>query len=452
MNNTGNLKIHCFYKGTYRPVYGVEVQIIKADSSFNDLEIIGTYTTGDSGIVENLVLDTPDINNTTIKGSIPYGIYNIRTYKPGYKSHYRRGAQVFPGLTAIHDLFLEDGEPCPCAYRHIVISEHKQVQQLCSKCSAKGNNCAGSKANTCGSLKTDIAPKRPIDKKANKKNSRIKSKSLGMRVLPQVEVPSSITVHDGAPSNTTVANYTINFIDYIKNVACSELYPTWDSNALRANIYAIVSFTLNRVYTEWYPSRGYNFDITNDTEYDQDFVEGRTIYDSISVLVDQLFDTYIQRWGDSEPLLAEFCNGTTSTCPNWLSQWGSQYLATQGYTPYEILTNYYGYDIDLVTATQVNGYPSSFPGVSLTLWSSGENVKIKQNQLNEIGKYYPAIAPLTVDGIYGPKTQAAVTVFQGIFNLPQTGIINKATWYSISKVYVGVTGQATVGGEPQAPS
>lgn len=428
--NVGELKIHCFIMGTYRPVEGVEIQIIKADKDFNNLEVVGTYTTNRSGIVEGIVLDTPNINNTKIQGALPYGIYNITTKKEGFKTHFRRGVQIFPTMKNIQEFFLQRGESCGCAYVHITIPEHKQVQQRCSKCSANGNMC---------SLKSDTAPKKPQETKS-KKSSRRKNE---MRVLPEVEVPQFITVHDGAPDNNTVANYKVNFIDYVKNVASSEVFPTWNSNALRANIYCIVSFALNRVYTEWYPSMGYNFDITSDTAYDQSFVYGRTIYNSISVLVDQLFSTYIQRWGEKNPFLAEFCNGTTSTCPDWLSQWGSEYLAMQGYTPYEILTNYYGYDIDLVTATQVTGYPASFPGTSLALWSSGDNVKTIQSQLNTIAQYYPDIEILTVDGIFGPKTQNAVETFQDIFNIPKTGIVNKATWYSISKVYVGVTNQAS---------
>ncbi|MGL4989621.1 MAG: peptidoglycan-binding protein [Sarcina sp.] len=460
-SNTGILKIHCFLKGTYRPVPGAEIEIRKADKDFNNLEIVGTYTANSIGIVDNIVLDTPNIKNAKIKNALPYGIYNITVRKNGYKTHQRNGVQIFPEVRSFQFFAMQEGRDEPCAYIYITIPEHKQVQQGCSKCSVKGNLCGKKECTNCSNVsKIDNNSKIIPEKNSkntkklankNKRKNKISKKNVDnyediLRVLPEVEVPQYITVHDGAPSNTAVANYTVSFIDYIKNVASSEIYPTWDSNSIRANVYCIVSFVLNRVYTEWYPSQGYNFDITNDTAYDQAFVYGRTIYNTISIIVDELFRSYIQRWGDTYPMLSEFCNGTTSVCPDWLSQWGSQDLAEQGYTPYEILTYYYGTDLDLVQAPSVAGYPESYPGSPLSIGSTGESVKIKQNQLNEIGTHYPAIQQLAVDGIFGPKTQAAVKVFQDVFNLNQTGIIDSSTWYAISRVYVGVTGEASLAG------
>ena len=432
MINIGNLKIHCFYEDTYIPIEDVAIKIYESDKAFNDIKLVKTVYTNQSGYVDNIELESVDISNTKIMGAKPYGIYNLYTSKEGYKGHVIKGVQIFPGRKGIQQIRLEKGEDGKCAKKTIVIPEHKQIQQECSKCQPK-------KQALNLKLEKDF-----LNAKQNKKSKKKKKNYIekSNRVLDSVQVPEFITVHSGAPTNRNAANYTVSFVDYIKNVASSELYSTWTQDALRANIYCIVSFALNRVYTEWYPSRGYNFDITNDTAYDQAFFPGRTTYDSINIIVDQLFASYIQRDGQKEPLLAEFCNGTTSTCPNWLSQWGSQYLGENGYTPYEILTYYYGNNINLLEAMQVNGYPSSYPGYTLNLWTSGSNVEIIQNQLNRISQNYPVIGRLEVDGIYGPKTEEAVKVFQGIFDVPTTGIVNKATWYSISRVFVGVTREA----------
>ncbi|MGL4655734.1 MAG: peptidoglycan-binding protein [Sarcina sp.] len=429
MANTGKLKVHCFYEDTYLPLADVMIKIYEADEEFNNIKEIKTVYTNKSGYVDGIELEAADPDNAKIMGARPYGIYNLYISKKGYKGQIIRDVQIFPNRLAIQRCHLEKGNEGNCAHKIATIPEHKQVQQQCSKCQPQQKAL---------NLKLE---KEKQNKKKSKKIRKEKEKNLS-RVLSSVEVPEYITVHDGAPTNSIAANYTVPFIDYIKNVASSELFSTWNSNALRANIYCIVSFALNRVYTEWYPSRGYNFDITSDTEYDQAFFPNRTTYDSINTIVDQIFTTYIQRWGEKDPLLAEFCNGTTSTCPNWLSQSGSEYLANQGYYPYEILTYYYGNDINLVDAEQVNGYPNSYPGYPLNLWTSGSNVVTIQKQLNRISENYPDIAQLETDGIYGPKTEASVKTFQQIFDIPATGIVNKATWYAISRVYVGVTKEA----------
>ena len=249
-------------------------------------------------------------------------------------------------------------------------------------------------------------------------------------------VPQSITVHLAAP-NTPAANVTIPFTDYVKNVASSEIYPTWDDSALRANILAIVSFALNRVYTEFYRSRGYNFDITNSTAIDQAFVNGRSIFENISRLVDELFNDYMRRPGFVEPLASKFCNGTTVTCEG-LSQWGSQNLARQGYNSLQILRNYYG-NIELVNDAPIMGITSSYPGTPLRRGSSGPNVVIIQVSLNRISQNYPAIPKLSsVDGIFGSQTEASVRAFQQIFGLTPDGIVGKATWYALVRVYTAV--------------
>ena len=254
-------------------------------------------------------------------------------------------------------------------------------------------------------------------------------------VLPAI--PQQITVHLGAPS-AYAANVTVPFIDYVKNVASSEIYPTWDESALQANILAIVSFALNRVYTEFYRSRGYDFDITNNTAFDQAYVNGRSYFDTISRQVDTLFNDYLRRPGFVEPLAAKFCNGTTVTCEG-LSQWGSQNLAERGFDSVQILRNYYG-NVEIVSNAPIRGITSSYPGTPLRRGSSGPSVVVVQVELNRIAQNYPAIPKLaTVDGIYGSRTEASVRRFQEIFDLTPDGIVGKATWYALVRLYTAVT-------------
>ena len=250
-------------------------------------------------------------------------------------------------------------------------------------------------------------------------------------------VPQRITVHLGPPSSNA-ANVTVDFSDYVKNVASSEIYPTWDESALRANILAIVSFALNRVYTEFYRSRGYDFDITNSTAYDQFFVNGRSYFDNVSRLVDELFNDYLRRPGFVEPLAAKFCNGTTVTCEG-LSQWGSQNLAQQGYNSTQILQSYYG-NVETVMNAPIRGITSSYPGTPLRQGSTGPNVVVLQVALNRIAQSYPAIPKIaSVDGIFGPRTEATVRSFQRIFGLTPDGIVGPATWYAVVRLYTAVT-------------
>ena len=262
--------------------------------------------------------------------------------------------------------------------------------------------------------------------------------SIGIPGLTEVVIPSSITVHLGAPDQPA-ENVTVSFLDYIKNVASSELYPTWPESALRANIYAITSTALNRIFTEWYRTRGYNFDITSDTGVDQAFVHNRGIFDSVSVLADELFNSYIARQGQIEPLYAQFCDGRVSWCPGLL-QWGSVELAQQGYTPYEILQYYYGENINIQENTPVAEAFETYPGIPLQPGDNNPYILLMQIALNTIAVNYPAIPRITnPTGTFDEATQAAVNVFQGIFNLPVTGIIDKSTWYEIRRIYAAVT-------------
>ena len=250
-------------------------------------------------------------------------------------------------------------------------------------------------------------------------------------------IPQRITVHLGTPSSNA-NNVTVSFSDYVKNVASSEIYPTWDESALRANILAIVSFALNRVYTEFYRSRGYDFDITSSTAYDQAFVNGRGFFENVSQLVDELCNDYLRRPGFVEPLAAKFCNGTTVTCEG-LSQWGSQNLAQQGYSSQQILRSYYG-DVETVRNAPIRGIRSSYPGTPLRTGSTGPNVVVLQTALNRISQNYPAIPKLaTVDGIFGSRTETAVRAFQQIFGLTPDGIVGPATWYAVVRLYTAVT-------------
>lgn len=260
-------------------------------------------------------------------------------------------------------------------------------------------------------------------------------------------VPQRITVHLGAPDEPA-QNVTVNFVDYVKNVASSEIYPTWEESALRANILAITSFALNRIYTEFYRSRGYNFDITNSTAYDQFFVNGRSYFSNVARLADDLFNDYIRRPGFVEPLAAKFCNGTTVQCEG-LSQWGSQNLALQGYNAPQILRSYYG-DVEIVRNAPIRGMTSSYPGTPLRRGTSGPSVVVIQTELNRISQNYPAIPKIyPVDGIFGAQTEAAVRKFQEIFDLGVDGIVGRATWYALVRLYIAVTQMAELRSEGQ---
>lgn len=249
-------------------------------------------------------------------------------------------------------------------------------------------------------------------------------------------VPSYITVHLGAP-DSNAENVTVSFPDYIKNVASSEIYPTWNESAIVANIYAQISFALNRIYTAFYPSQGYDFDITSSTAYDQKFIRGRNIFSNIDRLVDGMFNSYIRRVGFIEPLAAKYCNGTTVTC-NGLSQWGSEELARQGYNSIEILKYYYGDNIEIVTNAPVRDFEDSYPGTPVRLGDTGDAVIAIQRSLNEISNNYPRIPKVSVDGIFGESTENAVKTLQSIFNLTPDGVVGLATWYKIVYLYVGI--------------
>ena len=261
----------------------------------------------------------------------------------------------------------------------------------------------------------------------------------GEIVLNRVVIPEYVIVHDGAPSDSTAANYYVRYKDYIKNVASSEIYATWPDATIRANVLAIMSFTLNRIYTEFYRGKGYNFNITSSTAYDHKFIYGRNIYDNISLIVNEMFENYLSRPNVKQPILTQYCDGQKVSCPSWMTQWGSKSLGDQGYSAIEILRYFYGSNMYINTAEAVSGIPASWPGYNIGIGSSGQNVYQIQKQLARIAKAYPAIPAIVPDGIYGPKTKAAVEKFQAVFGLPVSGVVDYNTWYEISNIYVAVT-------------
>ena len=407
MADKGRLKIQCFVGDTYIPVEGGKITIVSSSGKTSDNKEVNlvTNSSGESQVIE---LNAPPLEYSQEPSQpTPYSLYDLRIDREGFQTLVINGVQIFPGQTAI---------------------------QQCQLIKSDSRNSRADVINIGpNTLNGNYPAKIPeeVDKPLPPPTSGV--------VLPKPVVPEFITVHTGTPSNTSAPNYTVLYKEYIKNVASCEIYSTWPENTIRANVYAIISFTLNRIYTEWYRGKGKNYDITNSTAYDHAFTYGRNIYDSISVVVDDIFSSYIRRVGRKQPLLTQYCDGKNVQCPGWMTQWGSKYLGDQGKTPYEILTNYYGNDIELVTAEIVKGSPSSYPGYDLTIGSSGAEVETIQDQLNRIAQNYPLIPKLAVDGVYGSKTQEAVKVFQSVFNLPQTGVVDYATWYKISDVYVGVT-------------
>ena len=264
-----------------------------------------------------------------------------------------------------------------------------------------------------------------------------------------VFIPETITVHLGAPDENA-QNVTVAFTDYIKNVASSEIYPTWPKDALRANVLAQISLTLNRIYTEWYRSRGYDFDITSSTAYDQAFVFGRNIFAEINEVVDELFNSYVVRPNRIEPLFASYCNGTTTTCAG-LSQWGTVALAENGNSYPEILDFYYG-DINIEQTDEIRSAYESYPGTPLSVGDSGESVRIIQEQLNRIAINFPLLPLIEVNSIYDEQTVAAVREFQRLFVLSVTGVTDRATWYRISQIYASVKRLSEITSEGQRAS
>lgn len=388
------------------PITQATVKITAPD---NPNTIIDQLITNESGFTDTISLPAPSEEYSMEPSTVqPYAIYNIDITAPNYRSVTVNGAELFPNVTALQNATLIP-EPEPEAGILYVIPPH--------------------------TLFGDFPPKIPEDE--------IKPMAeTGEIVLQQVVVPEFVIVHDGPPSDSSAANYYVRYRDYIKNVASCEIYSTWPESTIYANVLAILSFTLNRVFTEWYRSQGYNFTITSSTAYDHKWVNGRNIFDNISFIVDSIFNNYLSRPNVKQPILTQYCDGNRVQCPGWMTQWGSKNLGDQGYSAIDILRNFYGNSIYINTAAEVSGVPSSWPGFNLTTESSGVPVRTIQEQLNAIAKAYPAIPIVSVDGVFGPSTEEAVRTFQSIFDLPANGIVDFPTWYKISFIYVAVTRMA----------
>ena len=401
----GNLKIHITSESSGFPVADARVRISYTGVPDSVLEEV---TTDSSGQTDTLALDAPpeEYSLEETAEEQPYAEYTILAEAPGMEPVSIAGAEILSGVTAIQNIRMRPAGPDTESEERFVIPAH--------------------------TLYGNYPPKIPEDeiKPVNE---------TGEIVLSRVVVPEYIVVHDGSPRDSTARNYYVKYKDYIKNVASSEIYATWPENTIRANVLAIMSFTLNRIYTEWYRNQGYDFTITSSTAFDHKWIPERNIYDTISSVVDELFADYLSRPNVRQPILTQYCDGRQVQCAGWMTQWGSKSLGDQGYSAIRILRYYYGDDLYINTAEAISGIPSSWPGYDLEEGSTGDKVRQLQEQLTAIAGAYPALPKLTADGIYGPATADAVRRFQGVFGLPRTGVTDYPTWYKISEVYVGVS-------------
>ena len=401
----GTLQINVTSSVNAFPVERAEISISYTGVPESTLEKIQTDSSGQTETIE-LAAPPEEWSLDIEEDRQPYSEYTLSIKAPGFEPVNIAGTEILANVKAIQNIQMKPAD---------VSGEEDQVFVI--------------PAHT---LYGDYPPKiaeaeiKPVTE-------------TGEIVLSRVVVPEYIVVHDGSPRDSTATNYYVKYKDYIKNVASSEIYATWPENTIRANVLAIMSFTLNRVYTEWYRNKGYDFTITSSTAFDHKWIPERNIFDSISVIVDELFADYLSRPNVRQPILTQYCDGRRVSCPNWLTQWGSKALGDQGLTAIEILRYYYGDDMYINTAQEISGIPSSWPGYTLEQGASGEKVLQMQEQLRVISEAYPAIPKVEADGIYGPATAQAVENFQSVFGLPVTGTVDYSTWYKISEIYVGVS-------------
>lgn len=401
--DNGNLQINV--TGTNnRPIRNATVSISYTGEPDSTIE---EGTTDMSGQLLERGLKTPPIEWSLNVENIrqPYAEYTINVSADGYESANISGIEVLADTTSIQNVSLNPIEPGEEG-SNVVIPGHTLYEEYPPK--------------------IPESEVKPVDES-------------GEIVLSRVVVPEFVIVHDGAPSDSTAQNYYVTYRDYIKNVASSEIYATWPEQTIIANVLAIMSFTLNRVYTEWYRNKGYDFTITSSTAFDHKWIFDRNIFDSISNVVDNIFNQYLSRPNVKQPILTQYCDGKRVQCPQWMTQWGSKTLGENGYSAIEILRNFYGSSMYINTAEQISGVPASWPGYNLDIGSSGDKVRQLQEQLDRIAEVYTAIPSIITDGIYGEATREAVMQFQKIFGLPQTGIVDFRTWYKISQIYVGIT-------------
>ncbi|WP_349667282.1 peptidoglycan-binding protein [Lacrimispora sp.] len=401
---TGSLQVDVVSTENNHPIGDAEVSISYTGDPGSILEKV---TTDSSGQSETVSLSAPPVDLSLSPGlAQPYSEYSLFITAQGYEPVAISGTQILADTDAIQPVRMTPVKDETTPDTPITIPDHTLYGNYPPKIAE--------------------AEVKPVAE-------------TGEIVLSRVVVPQTIIVHDGVPTDPTATNYYVPYSDYIKNVASSEIYATWPRETIIANVLAIMSFTLNRVYTEWYRNQGYDFTITSSTAFDHKWIHGRNIFESISQIVDEIFNSYLSRPGIKQPILTQYCDGHRVTCPNWMSQWGSCTLGEQGYTAIEILRNYYGSNMYINTAEQVSGVPSSFPGYNLTVGASGDKVRQVQEQLDTIAGVYTRIPRITADGVFGDNTAEAVRQFQSIFKLPVTGVIDFATWYKISQIYVGIT-------------
>lgn len=404
-SDTGYLNVIVTGTDNYSPLSSANIEI--ADTG-NPNRILESITTNQNGQTGNIELSAPPREYSMVPtDNQPYSEYNLKISAPGYQEGLVSGVQIFSGENGLQSIVLQPSGQTPgYVYNPIVIGGHTLWEYYPPKIA-----------------EPEIKP----------------LAESGEIVLSRVVVPETIVVHDGVPGDSTATDYYVPYIDYIKNVACCEIYSTWPESTIEANILAIMSFTLNRVYTEWYRNKGYNFTITSSTAYDHKWIYGKTIYENISQIADRLYNRYLARPNVKQPILTQYCDGKRVSCPNWMTQWGSKALGDDGFSAIDIIHYYYGSDMYVNEAEIISGIPSSYPGYDLTIGSSGEPVITIQEQLNRIAENYPAIPTVTVDGIYGTATAESVRTFQRIFQLPASGIVDFPTWYKISQIYVGVS-------------
>ena len=412
----GFLTISVINASTNRPIPNATINIYGMnDQQENTGIVLQNLITDESGQVRNLTLSAPNIEYSLEPSNVkPYSEYIIEAIADGFETVLINGTQILPVVEALQNIPMGSS------------STRKKTSKT------RQNGIVYDIPDH--TLWGDYPPKIP--------ESSLKplSAPTGFVVLDEPVVPEFIVVHDGLPEDTSAQNYWVPFRDYIKNVASSEIYSTWPDQTIYANVIAIISFTLNRVFTEWYRNKGYSFTITSSTAYDHKYIHNRNIFDNISVIVDEVFNTFIKRPPTArQPLLAQYCDGKKSQCPDQMTQWGSKDLGDQGMDYESILKYFYGNNIVFSQANIVSGVPVSFPGFTLQLGSNNSYVRTIQNQLNAISNSYPAIEKVTEDGIFGPSTEASVKKFQEIFNLPQTGVVDFETWYAISRIYVATT-------------
>ena len=402
MVDRGNLSLQVTSTIGLLPIENARISI----SYTGEDNVVEEIATDNSGRTETVSLPAPPLEWSldAEQTNRPYAELNLQITAPGYQPVTIEGSELLADATALQQVRMEPTEEMRQT-EDIVIPDH--------------------------TLYGEYPPKIPEEE--------IKPLAeTGEIVLSRVVIPEYVVVHDGPPTDSRATNYYVKYKDYIKNVVSSEIYATWPETTIYANTLCILSFTLNRVFTEWYRNKGYDFTITSSTAFDQKWVYGRNIYENVDRIVDSIFANYLSRPGVKQPIFTSYCDGKRTNC-NGLKQWGSKYLGDEGYSAIEIIRYYYGEDMYINTSETIAGVPYSWPGYDLTIGSSGDKVRQLQQQLNRIAQNYPAIPKIDADGIYGPKTAEAVRTFQNIFNLPKTGVTDYATWYEISNIYVGVT-------------